>query len=183
MRATTPPMIDGSTFVAEASRCGRSRCASPRSIACARSAAERRRPSSPRRARPAGDRAARSRYAASSPAAAPADRARRAAPAASPRIGDSPRPCEQVGHRGALARHRHGRVQQHLLERRVLLEEIDELRPARRSIASRSRRLLDGDVEERAGVADGGGLVRHLSCRRSQLVHVAVDEALTDPRR
>ena len=43
-------------------------------------------------------------------------------------------------HRGALARHRHGRVQQHLLERRVLREQVARSRRARRSIAScRSR--------------------------------------------
>ena len=67
---------------------------------------------------------------------------------------------QQVGDGGALARHRHGRVEQDFFEQRVLREEIGELRQLALDLLE-IRLLLDGDVEEGAGVADGGGLVRH----------------------
>ncbi len=67
---------------------------------------------------------------------------------------------QDIGDRGAFARHRHGRVEQDLFEQRVLREQIGELRQLVLDQLE-VRLLLDGDVEEGARVAYGRGLVRH----------------------
>ena len=67
---------------------------------------------------------------------------------------------DELGHGRALPRGGHGRVQQHLFERRVLPEKVDE--GGKMVVHDLKVDLLcDGDVEERAGVAIGGGFVGH----------------------
>ena len=159
MRATTPPMIAGSTFVASVTVRPVSRRQAVARSPRARSVERRRRrdfraddvPVS--RAADRGSDASRSGIS--------TRRSRSASSVSSlPRSATNFALREQVGDGGALARHRHRRVQEHLLEQRVLLEEIGELRQVVLDLLE-IRLLLDGDVEEGAGVADGGGLVGH----------------------
>src|SRR5438094_162844 len=72
----------------------------------------------------------------------------------------------ELGHRRALAGHRHGGIEQHFLEQRILLEEVDELRQLLLDLFE-VRFLLDADVEERACISGRGCFVSHfLFCAR-----------------
>ena len=154
-------MIDGSTRVAsEHGAAGERAPGSARSPRRARRRAAPR--SSLRRARRSGGRAADRGTPRAGPAAAPADRDRRAAPAASTTIGDELRRCASSSATAARLRgtgtagfsstfssvgcclNRSANCASSLLD---LLEV---------------RLLLDGDVEQGARVADGGGFVRSL---------------------
>ena len=70
------------------------------------------------------------------------------------------RVCQQIGDGGVFTLHRHGGIQQHLCQRRILRQQIDELRELVLDLIE-VRLLLDRDVEERARVAEGSGLVCH----------------------
>ena len=127
MRATTPPMIDGSTFVASVTVRPVS-CASPRSIACARSAAERHR----RR-----DFGPHDLLMIQQPLAIRREQVRQQhqpialgeqRDAASPGSATVSRRAVSSATAACLRWHGNGRIQQHLLERRMLREQIDERR-------------------------------------------------------
>ena len=95
-------------------------------------------------------------------AGAPADRARRAAPAACRRSASSAGLGGNLDHRGALARHGHRRIQQRLAQRHSLCGEDERARSVScDSMVARSAFSLTRDVEQRAGVAGGGGSVCH----------------------
>ena len=79
-----------------------------------------------------------------------------------------PRPREQLADGCTLARHGHGGIEEHLRQGWILPEEIHELRQLVLDLLE-VRLLLEGDVEEGARVADGGGLVRHGRCPTPEL--------------
>ena len=64
----------------------------------------------------------------------------------------------QLGDGGALARHGHGRIEQHFFERRILFEQVHELGQLRLDLVE-VLLLLDGDIEERAGVTMAAALL------------------------
>jgi hypothetical protein len=75
--------------------------------------------------------------------------------------------ADHGGDGGALTWRRDGGIQQHFPERRVLLEEIDELGELAVDRAE-VLLLLEGDVEERACVSIRRGAIRHGCSRLSR---------------
>src|SRR5262249_58800862 len=73
-----------------------------------------------------------------------------------------PRLGGERGDRRLLPRHRHRRVQQHLLEHRLRVDQCGEAGEVLLD-GLEVGALLDADVEEGAGVAGGRGFVRHLA--------------------
>ena len=65
-----------------------------------------------------------------------------------------------LGDRGLLAGDRHRRVDQHSLQRRMLVKQVRERRELRLYLLE-AVLLAAGDVKERAGVTNGGGFVGH----------------------